>query len=55
VQTHRSEIRGRYVFKHEMELLLRVAGFPRWWIAGDFDDRPLTKEHEAMIVTAWND
>ena len=55
VQTvHRSEDRSRYFYKHEMELLLRVAGFARWEIYGDFDRRPLTRETEAMIVTAWN-
>lgn len=55
VQTvHRSEVRSRYVYKHEMELLLRVAGFTRWEIFGDFDRRPLTRENEAMIVMAWS-
>jgi SAM-dependent methyltransferase len=55
VQTvHRSEDRSRYFYKHEMELLLRIAGFARWEIYGDFDRRPLTRETEAMIVTAWN-
>jgi len=53
--THRSEIRSRYVYKHEMELLLRVAGFARWEIHGDFDGRPLTRENDAMIVRAWNE
>ena len=54
VQTiHRSEVRGRYIYKHEMELLLRVAGFGRWEIYGDFDRRPLTDENDAMIVAAW--
>lgn len=55
VQTvHRSEIRSRYMYKNEMELLLRVAGFARWEIYGDFDRRPLTLETDAMIVAAWN-
>ena len=55
VQTvHRSEVSSRYIYKHEMELLLRVAGFARWEIYGDFDRRPLTRENDAMIVTAWN-
>jgi SAM-dependent methyltransferase len=55
VQTiHRSEDSGRYIYKHEMELLLRVAGFARWEIHGDFDRRPLTRENDAMIVMAWN-
>ncbi len=51
---HRSEVHSRYIFKHEMELLLRVAGFARWEIYGDFDGRPLTRESDAMVVKAWN-
>ena len=55
VQTvHRSEVSSRYIYKHEMALLLRVAGFGRWEICGDFDGRPLTRESDAMVVTAWN-
>jgi len=53
--THRSEVSGRYIYKHEMELLLRVAGFTRWEIYGDFDRRPLTRENDEMVVTAWNE
>ncbi len=53
--THRSKVSGRYIYKHEMELLLRVAGFTRWEIHGDFDRRPLTSENDAMVVTAWNE
>jgi SAM-dependent methyltransferase len=53
--THRSEVRGRYFFKHEMELLLRVAGFARWEIHGDFDGRTLTREQDAMVVRASNE
>jgi SAM-dependent methyltransferase len=51
---HRSEISSRFFYKHEMVLLLRVAGFARWEIYGDFDRRPLTRENDAMVVTAWN-
>jgi len=51
---HRSEDSSRYIYKHEMALLLRVAGFARWEICGDFDRRPLTRENEPMVVTAWN-
>jgi SAM-dependent methyltransferase len=50
---HRSEVRSRYIYKHEMELLLRVAGFARWEIYGDFERRPLTRENDAMIVMGW--
>ena len=38
-----------------MELLLRVAGFARWEIHGDFDRRPLTRANDSMVVTAWNE
>ncbi len=51
--TYRSEIRARYIFKQEMELLLRVASFSRWEIHGDFENRPLKRENDAMVVTAW--
>jgi SAM-dependent methyltransferase len=51
---YRSQVSSRYVYKHEMELLLRIAGFARWEICGDFDRRPLTRETDAMIVMAWN-
>jgi SAM-dependent methyltransferase len=51
---HRSQASTRYIYKNEMELLLRVAGFARWEIYGDFEGRPLTRENDAMIVTAWN-
>lgn len=55
VQTvHRSEDFSRYFYKHEMTLLLRVAGFAKWEIYGDFDRRPLMRENDAMIITAWN-
>jgi SAM-dependent methyltransferase len=54
-QVYRSEMRLRYIFKNEMELLLRAAGFARFEIFGDFDRRPLTREDDAMIVEAWND
>jgi SAM-dependent methyltransferase len=55
VQTvHRCECSSRYIYKNEMALLLRVAGFARWEIWGDFDRRPLLRENDAMVVTAWN-
>jgi SAM-dependent methyltransferase len=53
VTTHRSTTSVRWVYKSEMELLLRVAGFARWEIFGDFDRQPLVKETDAMIVQAW--
>jgi SAM-dependent methyltransferase len=51
---HRSQVSSRYIYKHEMDLLLRVAGFARWEIFGDFDRHPLTRENDAMVVMAWD-
>jgi SAM-dependent methyltransferase len=53
--THPSQISLRWIYKNEMELLLRVAGFSRWQIYGAFDRRPLVNETDAMIVEAWSD
>jgi hypothetical protein len=50
---HRSQHSGRYFYKQEMELLLRMAGFARWEIYGNFDRRPLTRETDDLIVAAW--
>jgi SAM-dependent methyltransferase len=55
LNVHRSEFVTRYVYREEMALLLRVAGFARWEICGDFDRRALTKETDSMIVLAWPD
>ena len=53
----------RYVFKPEMELLLRTAGFGRWGLraletgAGghaEFVDRP-AREGDTLLWTAWNE
>jgi len=49
----RSEFRVRWVYKAEMALLLRAAGFARWEIHGAFERRPLTEETDDMIVHAW--
>jgi sulfite reductase beta subunit-like hemoprotein len=53
--THRSEVQIRWIYKAEMALLLRAAGFSRWEICGDFDRRPLTQETDGMVVLAWRD
>jgi SAM-dependent methyltransferase len=51
--THTSRTTVRWIYKYEMELLLRLAGFARWQLSGDFDGRPLVSETDAMIVQAW--
>ena len=52
--THPSKTAVRWIYKAEMELLLRAAGFARWQILGGFDGRPLVHETDAMIVQAWS-
>ena len=51
--THPSKTTIRWIYKTEMELLLRLAGFARWEILGGFDGRLLRHETDAMIVKAW--
>jgi len=55
VATHPSKTSIRWIYKSEMELLLRTAGFARWRILGGFDGRPLLHDTDAMIVKAWTD
>ncbi len=45
----------RWVYRGEMELLLRAAGFAGWEVAGGFDGRPLVKDTDLMVWTAWKD
>jgi SAM-dependent methyltransferase len=52
--THRNRTTTRWIYKGEMALLLRVAGFGRWEIYGGFDRQPLTKDTDGMVVEAWN-
>jgi ubiquinone/menaquinone biosynthesis C-methylase UbiE len=54
-EVYRSQIEIRWIYKEEMALLLRVAGFPRWEICGGFDRRLLLNETDQMVVLAYND
>jgi SAM-dependent methyltransferase len=42
-----------WIYKTQMELLLRLAGFARWEIYGGFDRHPLENETDLMVVEAW--
>jgi SAM-dependent methyltransferase len=53
VETRTSKTTLRWIYKGEMELLLRMAGFARWGILGGFEGQPLEKETDDMIVQAW--
>jgi len=55
VASHRFEARQRWVYRYELELLIRLAGFPRWEIQGDFDGGPLERDDQQMIAWAWRE
>lgn len=48
-----SEFDTRWIYREEMALLLRAAGFSGWTISGSFEGKPLSEETDSMIVTAW--
>ena len=50
---HRSTTTQRWVYRYELELLLRHAGFERWQILGGFDGEPLEHEGQQMVAWAW--
>jgi len=45
----------RWVYKAEMELLLRAAGFTRFEVRGGFAGEPLERDDQEMVWTAWKD
>jgi SAM-dependent methyltransferase len=53
--THRHGFSLRWVYKAEVELLLRAAGFSRWSVLGGFDGRALEQDSDEMVWTAWKD
>jgi SAM-dependent methyltransferase len=55
VASHRFAARQRWVYRYELELLLSLAGFPRWEIRGDFDGAPLERDDQQIIAWAWRE
>ena len=53
IATHRAEANQRWVYRWEMELLLRTAGFPRWEIQGGFEGGPLERPDQPMIARGY--
>lgn len=53
--SHRFATSQRWVYRFELELLFRAAGFTRWTISGGFDQKPLTSPEDQMIGWAWRD
>jgi SAM-dependent methyltransferase len=50
---HKFSTAQRWVYRFELELLFRAAGFARWDILGGFDGRPLTAPDDQMIAWAF--
>jgi SAM-dependent methyltransferase len=54
-RTARYRFQLRWAFRYEMEMLLRAAGFHRFTVWGGFDRRPLERDTDEMVWTAWRD
>ena len=52
---HKHRVSLRWTYRFEMELLLRTAGFSRYEVMGGFDGRPLERDTDEMLWTAWKD
>lgn len=50
---HKFSTFQRWVYRFELELLLRAAGFDRWDFLGGFDGRPLKAPDDQMIAWAF--
>jgi SAM-dependent methyltransferase len=50
---HKFSTSQRWVYRFELELLFRVAGFARWTILGGFDGRPLQAPDDQMVAWAF--
>jgi SAM-dependent methyltransferase len=55
VASHRFQTRQRWVYRFELELLLRSAGFSRCEILGGYDRRPLERDTDQMLAFGWRD
>ena len=53
--SHRFETRQRWVYLFELELLLKLAGFARWEVQGDWAGGPLERDDQQMIAWAWRE
>jgi len=50
---HKFSTSQRWVYRFELELLFRVAGFARWTVLGGFDGRPLRAPEDQMVAWAF--
>ena len=49
---HETKMRLRWIYKQEFELLLRLAGFARWQLFGDFARSACTYDSQELIWVA---
>jgi SAM-dependent methyltransferase len=54
-RVHPHRFHMRWTWKYEMELLLERAGFARHEVLGGFDGKPLERDTDEMIWTAWRE
>jgi SAM-dependent methyltransferase len=52
VSVHRYSTSQRWIYRYELELLFRSAGFLSWEFFGGFDRRPLKSPEDQMIACA---
>jgi hypothetical protein len=45
----------RWVYRYELELLLRAAGFSRFEFFGGMEGEPLERDDQQMVTRAWAD
>lgn len=53
VAVHKFSTSQRWVYRFELELLFRAAGYARWLFYGGFDGRPLKKPDDQMLAWAY--
>jgi len=53
VASHWSSTSQRWVYKFELELLFRAAGFERWSLFGGLDGRALDDPGDQILAWAW--
>jgi len=55
VASRRLRTEQRWVYRWELELLLRAAGFQRFEIHGGYRGEPLVRPDQPMVAWAWKD
>lgn len=50
---HLTRMGIRWIYSEEFKLLLRLAGFERWELYGDFDKSKFNAESDEMVWIAW--